>query len=262
LDPIVLTPILEVTLLCSLDGEAFPGVYLPGKSRWSLSVAKTKYLESEGKAVATLVELNEYVLKKFPLVLPAWNPASHISTVPPFTRDLSDRLGLPLRPLGIMAGRGSRESVPYVPYSWATARTRVNVHSILKPLEPFLADPLLTTVVFGEEMSQEIKGLSLKCPDGSGYFVARTKMCNQTQATNIYVTKNTKIERCGYCSGLYLLPSHCFVMCFYVPKNLKNISGDIIAIWANSTIKVCAVHFLHRSEFIPNRVVSQMRPNV
>ena len=247
----------------SFSGEPLPGVYMPCSSGWSESRAVSVFANEKGVPPPTIKDLNSFVEEKYPVVLPDWDPSVHISGIPAYSLDIYPKLNLPLRPPSTRNVRGEI-GAKYTPYCWETARQRVNVHgNLLRPLFPFIADPLLTTVSFNFELSERFLGRSLPHPNGSGRLVCRTRPFNTSALTNnTRVNKSTLMGRCGYCNGLYVLPSHNVTLCYFVPDGLKVVTTDIIAAWKCGRISVCAVHFLHRGRMFNNGLLNNIEPGV
>ena len=141
-----------------------------------------------------------------------------------------------------------------------TARQRINMYgNILRPLFPFIADPLLTTVSFNFGISEKFLGRSLPHPNGSGRLVCRTRPFNTSALTNnVRVNKSTLIGRCAYFTGLFVLPCHNITLCYFVPDGLKVLTQEMIAAWKCGRISVCAVHFLHCSRKFSNCLLNNI----
>ena len=246
----------------SFDGEPFPGVYLPCSSGWSESRAVRIFTNEKGFPPPTIKDLNCFVEEKYPIVLPDWDPSVHISGLPSYSLDIYPKLNLPLRPPTAM--NLQCDIVKYTPYCWETARQRVNVYgNLLRPLFPFIADPLLTTVSFNFGISERFLGRTIPHPNGSGRLVCRTRPFNTSALTNnARVNKSTLIGRCAYCTGLFVLPCHNIVLCYFVPDGLKILTQDIIAAWKCGRISVCAVHFLHRGRKFNNGLLNNIVPGI
>jgi hypothetical protein len=245
----------------SFRGEVLPGLYLPCGSNWSEENAVQVFIAEKGRKPNTIVELNGFIEAKFPVILPVWNSLLHVSHVQPYGLKLYPSIGLPIRLPGKRGAREGERSVPYTPYSWELARKRLNMHGdLLTPLVPYMADPLLTTLAFTREVDELFLGLSITAPDGKGRFVARTRPFFNNSLSSAKVTPTTEIGFCSYCHGVYLLPCAYVTLCYYVPNGLKYLTHDIIAVWKNGLISVCAIHFLNKSKRPSNGLVNSLSP--
>ena len=244
----------------SFQGEALPGVFLPCSSNWSFVEATRMFTSMKGREPITLMELNKFVEFKFPIEELEWNPQVHISHISPYHLSLYPSLNLPMRAPGCDEDHNSR-LLPYSPYNWQLARQRVNMHDILAPLWPYLADPLLTTLALSKDIGDCFLGLSLEAPGKNRRFVCRVRPFYQNQLSYVVkVGNNTKIGRCAYCNGLYLLPCAYVVLCYFVPHKLEIITHDIVKAWQSSNISVCAIHFLHKSSRPSNGLLNVLKP--
>jgi hypothetical protein len=232
----------------SFQGEPLPGVYLPCSSRMSETEALVKFVEVNCTEPNTIVDLNKFIEESFPVTAPEWDPTKHASHIRPYSLEFYSRVGIPLLPPGFASIDSDRRAVPYTPYNWELARQRLNIFpELLKPLIPYMADPLLTTLMPHSDIYDCFLGLSLSCPDGTGRLVCRTRPFYKSSMSYPKVSQQTVIGKCSYCEGIYLLPCQGVVLCYYVPDELKVVTADIKTAWNRGQISVCAVHFLHKA---------------
>ena len=124
---------------------------------------------------------------------------------------------------------------------------RINLNKdLLSPLVKYIANPLLTTVQFHEDLNEFFPGLGVQSPDHNGVYIARTKSFNSFKPTRL--NKETPINICSYCKSLYLLDSHRMNFVFFVPSDLEYITKDIIDSWHTSLATICTFHFIRHSK--------------
>ena len=242
-------------LVDSFQGEPLPGVFLPCGSSMSEEEAIALFVSSMERTPATIVELNKFVEKKFPVTEPVWDPTLHVSHIKPFSLSFYAALALPIQKPGLEDRSGDereervRRRVTYSPYNWHLARQRINMHgSLLESLAPYMADPLLTSLALSPVVGEMFLGLALESPSAAGRFICRTRPFFHNNMTySARVNPNTEIGRCNYCCGLYILPTVYVVLCYFVPSGLVHVSEEILHAWRCGQISVCAVHFLHKS---------------
>ena len=175
----------------------------------------------------------------------------------PFTPSFFSSLNLPLDPC---TGQGTKNVHPY---NWHRAYIRLNLcKKLLFPLRQYLADPLLTTVPFSNDVANIFPGLAIKWD--SSYLVCRSRPfpSGNSGAYNGRMSQTSLINRCCFCKGMYLLPSHWLVFVYNVPDGLTFITNDFIDAWSSSSMVCCAVHFLHRSKRALNGDYKNLSPNL
>ena len=250
-------------LASSFKGEPLPGVYLPCGSSLSEQEGTSLFTQETGRNPRTIIELNNFMKSRFEPTAPSYNAKLHVSHIPPYSLEFYAMFGFPLRPPGRINTNNTppKKIINYFPYNWETARQRINTSGdLLRPLLPFLADPLLTTLAFSPEIGSSFIGLSLNHPKGEGRYIARTKpfLHNAISLTS-RLHSNVMIGRCTYCNGVYILPCSVIVLCYFVPDGMKYVTDEILNLWRSSEISVCAVHFLHHSKRPSNGAFDDMQ---
>ena len=252
-------------LSSSFRGEALPGVFLPsGASHIPLGIkgiemAYEFFQESQGRNPHSIVELNEFMACKYPSNL-QYSQIKHCLDILPCSFDFfkqTKRLDLDKR------GVHPLTLPEHTPFNFGMTEIFFNSHDFLKPLQPYLANPLLTTLGPSPNKRHTFKGWSVDLPDGSGSIVAHDICFNRT-ATTGYVSKRTPVSMCAVCQGLHILPSHVCILGFFWPKDLQVnlITSEIRLCWSLQKVNVCWIHYVSSGYYAQERDLSILNNNI
>ena len=226
----------------SFVDEPMPGLYLPGSSNLTYNEAMDLFKEKTGASPSTIVRLNEFIFKSFPLPHMVFNPEVHTMVLPysPLSgNNFYQKFGLPIEPPS-----NDLKIRRVKPYNWESARMKLNInYSLMKPLVKYMCNPLLTTLPFHEDLWPTFNNRCIDSPDLNGKFVCRSRVFTTIKPPRL--TEDYPINICAFCKGLTLLDGHRMNFVYFVPNGLKYATSEIIDVWKTSKVTICSVHFLH-----------------
>ena len=241
----------------SFRGEAFPGVFRPSSSQMNEAKATAAFQLEKGVLPNTLVELNKWVKTKFPPISVVFDPSKHCIELegyewPNFWEEIQE---LELSRCG--AGSQSSLNSPHMPRDMITSDQFIKLHrEFTQPLQPYIANPLLTTL--GPSCSTRTKFFwwSIPMPKYDGDLVLKNVIFDHN-AMSFIVGNATKVGRCAVCGGLLLLPDHITMLAYFRPSGItpELVTPGILEAWKAQTIAVCYVHALTDGVFIAGRAL-------
>ena len=131
----------------SFRGEALPGVFRPSSSGLSEQEAEAEFLDIQRRPPTSLVELNTWIARTYPPVVPTFDPKIHSIELEGF--DLAFYGEIASLDLSKTSGR-SRSSTDITPHqvrNYSSARMLINSSlPRYRSLFKFMLDPNLTTI--------------------------------------------------------------------------------------------------------------------
>ena len=233
--------------------EILPGVFRPCSSNWDERKAKAEYEAEIGLPPATLIDLNNWVRIKHPPHDISFDPSKHcIETLGyemSFFREVEayelSRIGASINPTCI-----------HTPRNHITAKQFINLHhDTLAPLQPYMADPCLTTLGPSFAARQRYHGYSIPVPQHGGDLVTHDALFDYNATSYKVVNNFTKISRCAVCGGLQILPDHVVYLCYFWPEGLSPamVTPEMRNFWRHQMIACCYIHVVTEGKKIPNR---------
>ena len=237
----------------SFCGETFPGVFRPCSSNMNETKATELFNEEMGHPPTTLLDLNEWVRKKFPPIQIPFDASRHCIEIKGYDMNFFREI----EPYNLAKiGVSPKSPSEHTPRNDITAAQFINMHhDTLEPLKPYMAFPLLTTLGPSFASRTKYKGYSIPVPRYKGTLVIKDAIFDFNALSFPIINDRTKVAKCAVCQGLLILPDHVCHLAYFWPDDLlpKTVTPAIKAILRQQNINCCYIHALTDGKKVPWR---------
>ena len=239
----------------SFCNEALPGVFRACTSGWSEEQAMEEFKKVHKRDPDTLIELNAWTKRVHPPIVPKFDHNKHPIEVPEYNLQFCGEIdSYQLARAGASLNPSNR--IPHCPRNMVTSRRFFSLHqSLLGPLEPFIANPLLCTMGPSLENRARLHGYSIHVPHLGGDLVMKPYLFEHNALSFPILSAKSMIGRCAVCTGLLALPDFVTYLSYFWPDGLQadQVTPSMKEVWRSQDIPVCYIHVLTDGKLIKGR---------